>query len=359
MSDFTMDGEEKKLKQEHLKIQELMKHAGKFPLLTREQEQELIEKAHSKDPALKKEAETIILNHNFRIIIKIARKYLGRGLDLEDLIQEGADGLLHAVEKFDLSTKNKLSTYAVWWIHQKMGRAVANKSRLVRVSTNVLAEVTKLKKVYMEFIVEENCPPTPQQLSERLNWPVKKVEELGRVVYPHTSLDETSGEDELPLISYVLDDKTLPEDKIEQSLDREYVLNLLHTLTEEEQFFIKYKYGFLDDKFRKDKEMSTYLKISSKEVKAREESILKKLKDIADLSKINSDILCDVVITGFGKNPEKVLKLLKSWNKEIYLGSSTYVVFSSISQHLGQEYKKSLESCGAFVRLVSISQREG
>jgi len=359
MSEYNMDGEERKLKHEHLKIQELMKHAGKFPLLTREQEQELILKAHSPDPILKKEAETTILNHNFRIIIKIARKYLGRGLDLEDLIQEGADGLLHAVEKFDLSTKNKLSTYAVWWIHQKMGRAVANKSRLVRVSTNVLAEVTKLKRVYMEHIVEENCPPTSKQLAEKLNWPVKKVEELGRVVYPHTSLDDATGEEEIPLISYVMDDKILPEDKIEQSLDRDYVLSLLDRLTEEEQFFIKYKYGFIDNKFRKDKEMSTYLKISAKEVKAKEEAILQKLKSKADLNKINTDILCDLVITGYGKNPKKVLDLLKSWNKTILIGGSTLTVFSSISQHLGQEYKKELESQGAFVKLIPITSREG
>jgi len=105
--------------------------------------------------------------------------------------------------------------------------------------------------------------------------------------------------------------------------------------------------------------MSTYLKISAKEVKAKEEAILQKLKSKADLNKINTDILCDLVITGYGKNPKKVLDLLKSWNKTILIGGSTLTVFSSISQHLGQEYKKELESQGAFVKLIPITSREG
>ena len=348
----------KAVDEEMLKVQGLMKHAGKFKVLSKERERELILGAQSDDPTLKRESQKILLNHNFRLIIKIAKKYAGQGIEFEDLIQEGSDGFLHAVSKFDLSTDYKLSTYAVMWIHQKMGRSIANKSRLVKIPTNKLAEVTKLKKVYMEYVVEENRPPTSVELAKKLDWPVDKAEQLGRMVYTHASLDQSSGEEEIPLLNYVVDEKTLPEDKLENHLDREYILSLVNQLEPDEQFFIKYKYGFLDDKFRKDKEMSTYFKITAKEVKLREEEILKKLKSISDITKVNADILCSVELLSYGEYVEQVRNELKLRGIKTYIGCP-FIIADQVSQHTAYEIKHDLEILGAVVRVLPITRREG
>jgi RNA polymerase sigma factor (sigma-70 family) len=269
-------------------IQDLLQHASNYKVLKRAPEARWIKLAQSPVEFVRKKAQATLLNHNLKLIIKMSRRYGGQGVPLQDLIQEASDGLLHAIELFKLDTGNKLSTYAVRWIRQRLGRAIENKSRLVKIPSNRLAEVTTLKKRYAQFVVEENRPPTSKELAEALGWTIAKVEELGRLVYTHTSLDEPTGEDDsLTLVSYLVDEKRLPEDQLEDTLDKDYVRELLSSLNQEEKEFIMLKFGFLDDKYKTDKEMAATVQSTKEVIKEKEARILEKLRAIAHKSKCN------------------------------------------------------------------------
>lgn len=292
--------EEPQANKELKTIQHLLKYASNFGVLTKTTEYVYINMVqttfgpysdpdfYAKQIERRKHGQRKLVDHNLRLVIKFARRYAGKGVPLQDLIQEGLDGLLYSIDKFEMERNFKLSTYAVRWICQRMGRSIENTALLVRVPTNRLAEVTTLKKFYATFIIENNHPPSPFQVAEGLGWPIRKVEELGRAVWPHESLDKKTGDDNnLPLIDYVLDDNPPPEILAEISLDKEYIREVLAKLTLEEQLFIDLKFGLTDGKERKHREVAQKLKISLKEAKAREEDILAKLTKSLNPEKLN------------------------------------------------------------------------
>lgn len=269
-------------------IRHLTRHAAKFPLLTAEEERVLIAQTKEADAKVVYKAFTALVNHNLRLVIKKAREFTGRGLPLEDLVQEGTTGLIRAVEKFDLDRKVKLSTYATRWIEQRVRRALENKSRLVKIPLNRLAQITALKKQYKKYIEDENRPPTSEEIAEILGISKKEAEEIGRMDYPHISLNKTAGdEDNLELLSFVEDESITAEEKAENFADKIYVEHILSFLTKEEQDFMRLKYGFLDNKERTSREMGQFLGITSKEVNEREKNILARLKSVADVECVN------------------------------------------------------------------------
>lgn len=280
--------DETSLRNEMEEIRNLTRHAAKFPLLTREEERVLIADAHSSDPKIVYRAMTSLVDHNLRLVIKKAREFTGRGLPLVDLVQEGTTGLIRAVEKFDLDRKVKLSTYATRWIEQRVRRALENKSRLVKIPLNRLAQITALKKQYKKYIEDENRPPSAEEIAEILGISKKEAEELGRYDYGHISLNKTAGdEDNLELLNFVEDESITAEERAENFADKVYVEHLLSFLPKDDQDFLRLKYGFLDNKERTSREMGHMLGKTTKEINLREQEILVRLQSFAEIECVN------------------------------------------------------------------------
>lgn len=389
-------------KSEVAEISHIMKHAAKHAVLTRAEEVELIQTFQTSVQfmcfliasssrrrrktqgdrcalfyhlaILKRRATARLVTCNLRLIVKYALSYMDRGLPLTDLVNEGADGLIHAVELFDLSTGNKLSTYSTQWIRQRMGRAIENKSRVVKISPNKLAQITKLKKIYRKWVEKHGEPPTSEELSEQF-WDVygdtvspDECKELGRLQHSHTSLDETIGEDEnISLGSYLACDERLqPENQIEKTSDKSYVseqlLGELEDEDEEAANFLRLKYGFIDDKERSDKEMAAIYAMTSKEVRAREKEILDSLRKMADRQSINTDFLCDVILHKLGRQTWRVVSVLKEMFPDQTLSSllrcteeGPFKLASRLPQDKAEELCCEFLEMGAAAELVNVS----
>jgi RNA polymerase sigma factor (sigma-70 family) len=361
-------------------IQHIIQFASKHPLLTPAEEYALLYRYKEsvclmtlaatstnyeevKITCLKEQRDikTELLNRNLKLIIKEAKKYIGRGLPLEDLIQEGSTGLLRAIEKFEIERGNKLSTYAVRWIQQRIGRALENKSRLVKIPANILGQINELKRKYKDFTELENRPPSAEEIAEILNIPTERAKELGRLLYSSVSLDETVGEDEnLSMINYVVDNHTTSsEEKCENKADKGYIQELLKDIPEEDAKFVKLKYGFFDNKERTDKEMSQLLKISLKEIREKDAIILTKLRERADISKVNTNIQTNLILNSFGPEPnqvvEHIIKMTRLSIPQINKMVLPSPICFNITQHLADQYKKELERRGASVSIVSFN----
>ena len=304
-------------------LSQFLKNAGKYKLLKKDEERFFLEQFFAcqdllniivelnlKNPKttrklkvltyqllkLKKKIVGYLVERNIRLVVKIAKGYIELGLPLEDLIDEGILGLIHAIELFKLDTGNKLSTYATIWIKQYIGRALENKSRVVRLPNNKLQLISKLKRIVRKHIEIYGEPPDAEEIAEafaRLEKPITisidEVKELGRLQYGYTSLDESIGEDEnLPMINYLTgDEKYQPEETVEKVIDQDYAHELLSKLTDEERQFIMIKFGFLDNYEKSYKEMTQFTKLSIKEIKDKEKHILDKLKKLGSKKKVN------------------------------------------------------------------------
>ena len=276
------------ISQEFQDIQHLCAMSAKYPLLNAEREKELLIQAHSENPREVYEATNLLVLHNLRMIIKKAREFAGRGIPLEDLVQEATSGCIRAIEKFDVTRGCRFSTYCTMWLEQRVRRAIENKSRLVKVPLNVLAKVTALKKIYKKLQEDFNRPPTPEEIAALLNITQAEALDLGRFVMPHVSLDD-SGEDEssLSMLNYLVDAHPTADDQLQHSEDKNYVHALLGLISQEDAQFLKLMYGFLDQKPRTYKEMAILLKIPAKEIEAREKKILVILRGMADKDQVN------------------------------------------------------------------------
>lgn len=298
-------------------IEQLESYAKRFTLLTKEQELELLHLFHDSLKALntvfssnvenkeylmiffakqKDHAATQLVTRNIRLVITKAKKFMHQGLPLLDLVQEGLDGVLHTIEKWDFSKNVKFSTYATIWIEQRIRRAIDDKGRMIKVPNNKVQLLNKIRKVTLKHVIKYGEPPTSEEISETLasfNPPIfltsQEIEEYGRLMHPSISLDEPTGDDEhLTLVDYIADSNTiLPEDQVEISSDKEYVYELLSKLEDDERKFIMYKFGFLDYKTRTNKEMCLFSGLSPKEVREKEIKILEKLNRIANINRLN------------------------------------------------------------------------
>src|ERR671924_382062 len=213
-------------------LQLFLNEAGRYPLLTAQEEVELAKRIERGDKA----AKDRMVNSNLRLVVSIAKKYQGHGLSLLDLIQEGIIGLIRAVEKFDHRKGFKFSTYATWWIRQAVQRGVANKSRTIRIPVHIVERETKIKRAERELTAELERTPTDQEVARRAKLPLKQVREVRQAARAVTSLDRPIGdENEGTLGELIAGEVAQPEEEVHVSLEQEALRRAVSELPDRER----------------------------------------------------------------------------------------------------------------------------
>jgi RNA polymerase primary sigma factor len=225
-------------------LQLFLNEAGKWPLLTAEEEVELAKRIERGDH----QAKERMINSNLRLVVSIAKRYQGHDLHLLDLIQEGIIGLIRAVEKFDWRRGFKFSTYATWWIRQAVQRGVANKSRTIRIPVHIVEREQKMARAERELVTQLGRVPTEQEVAKRAKLPLKQVREVRQVARAVTSLDKPIGaEGEASFGELVAADQETPEDEVTYSLQEKALRHAVEELPEREREIIKLRYGLNGD----------------------------------------------------------------------------------------------------------------
>jgi len=225
-------------------LQLFLNEAGKWPLLTAEEEVELAKRIERGDH----QAKERMINSNLRLVVSIAKRYQGHDLHLLDLIQEGIIGLIRAVEKFDWRRGFKFSTYATWWIRQAVQRGVANKSRTIRIPVHIVEREQKMARAERELVTQLGRVPTEQEVAKRAKLPLKQVREVRQVARAVTSLDKPIGaESEASFGELVAADQETPEDEVTYSLQEKALRHAVEELPEREREIIKLRYGLNGD----------------------------------------------------------------------------------------------------------------
>jgi RNA polymerase primary sigma factor len=221
-------------------LQLFLNEAGRYKLLTADEEVELAKRIERGD----KDAKDLMVNSNLRLVVSIAKRYQGHGLSLLDLIQEGIIGLIRAVEKFDYRRGFKFSTYATWWIRQAVQRGVANKSRTIRIPVHIIEREQKIARAERELVAKLGRQPTDQELARAAKLPVKQVREVKSAARAVTSLDRPIGDDDSGAFGDLLAaDQARTEDVVEVSLREETLRKALEELPERERTVVKLRYG--------------------------------------------------------------------------------------------------------------------
>ena len=225
-----------------------LKEIGRVPLLSPEEEIELAQRMATGDPYARKR----LSEANLRLVVSIAKKYVGRGMQFLDLIQEGNLGLIKAVEKFDYTKGFKFSTYATWWIRQAITRAIADQARTIRIPVHMVETISKVKKVSSQLLHENGHDPTPEEIAEKLEMPVEKVREIMRIAQDPVSLETPIGEEEDSHLGDFIpdDDAPAPAEAASHTLLREQLNEVLNTLTEREAKVLKLRFGLEDGRAR-------------------------------------------------------------------------------------------------------------
>jgi RNA polymerase primary sigma factor len=266
-----------------------LREIGKIPLLSPEEELALAKrvKAGSKD-AKDKMAEA-----NLRLVVSIAKRYVGRGLDLLDLIQEGNTGLLRAVEKFDPDKGFKFSTYATWWIRQAITRAIADQARTIRIPVHMVETINKLLRTQRRLTQELNREPTNEEIAKEMEIDVDKVEHIMKIKQDISSLDASirDDEEESVLADFIEDEDTVsPEESATGQLLKEQVKNMLSALTEREQKIIKLRFGLEDGKQHTLEEVGQEFSVTRERIRQIEAKALAKLRKHRDARKLHDYI---------------------------------------------------------------------
>ena len=217
-----------------------LKEIGKVPLLSAEEEIELAKRMENGDQAAKKR----LAEANLRLVVSIAKRYVGRGMLFLDLIQEGNLGLIKAVEKFDYTKGYKFSTYATWWIRQAITRAIADQARTIRIPVHMVETINKLIRVSRQLLQELGREPTPEEIAEEMNMPVERVREILKISQEPVSLETPIGEEEdSHLGDFIQDDNVpVPADAAAFTLLKEQLVEVLSTLTEREQKVLRLRF---------------------------------------------------------------------------------------------------------------------
>ena len=221
-------------------LQLFLNEAGRYPLLTAEQEVALAKRIERGD----KQAKDLMINSNLRLVVSIAKKYQGHGLSLLDLIQEGIIGLIRAVEKFDWRKGFKFSTYATWWIRQAVQRGVANKSRTIRIPVHIVERETKIARAERELTAKLERPPTEAEIAKAAKLPLKQVREVQQAARAVTSLDKPIGAEADSAFGDLFGDETAtPEEEVSVSLAEDALRRAIAELPEREREVVKLRYG--------------------------------------------------------------------------------------------------------------------
>ena len=253
-----------------------LKEIGRVPLLTPEEEIELaIRISEGDEEAKKKLAES-----NLRLVVSIAKRYVGRGMQFLDLLQEGNLGLIKAVDRFDYTKGFKFSTYATWWIRQAITRAIADQARTIRIPVHMVETINKVKKTNSQLLHKNGRDPTAEEIAEELDMPVEKVREILRVAQEPVSLETPIGEEEdSHLGDFIPDDEALaPADAASQMLLREQLAEVLKTLTPREERVLSLRFGLEDGHPRTLEEVGKEFNVTRERIRQIEAKALRKLR---------------------------------------------------------------------------------
>ena len=253
-----------------------LKERGRVPLLSTEEEIELAQRMAKGDRYAKKR----LSEANLRLVVSIAKKYVGRGMQFLDLIQEGNLGLIKAVEKFDYTKGFKFSTYATWWIRQAITRAIADQARTIRIPVHMVETISRVKKISSQIVHEEGHEPSPEEIAERMNMPVDKVREIMRVAQDPVSLETPIGEEEDSHLGDFIpdDDAPAPAEQASHTLLREQLNEVLSTLTDREAKVLKLRFGLEDGKARTLEEVGQQFDVTRERIRQIEAKALRKLR---------------------------------------------------------------------------------
>ncbi len=266
-----------------------LREIGKIPLLTGEQE---ISIAH-RVIAGEKKAKDEMAEANMRLVVSIAKRYVGRGLDLLDLIQEGNTGLLRAVEKFDPTKGFKFSTYATWWIRQAITRAIADQARTIRIPVHMVETINKLLRTQRRLTQELNREPTHEEISKEMEIDIDKVEHIMKIKQDISSLDASVRDDEEDSVlgDFIEDEDTpSPDESATTQLLKEHVTKVLGILTEREQKILKMRFGLEDGKSHTLEEVGQEFSVTRERIRQIEAKSLVKLRKHKDSKKLHDYI---------------------------------------------------------------------
>ena len=265
-----------------------LKEIGKIPLLTGEEETEVAKRLAEGDEA----AHNTMVEANLRLVVSIAKRYVGRGLPLLDLIQEGNLGLIKAVGKFDYTKGYKFSTYATWWIRQAISRAIADHARTIRIPVHMVETINRVSRASHELVQDLGRDPTPSEIAKRLHISTEKVEEIMRVAQEPIALETPVGEeDDSHLGDFIQDeDASEPADAATYAMLREQLAGVLKTLTPREEKVLCLRYGLVDGRMHTLEEVGDEFQVTRERIRQIEAKALRKLRH-PSRSKILKDFL--------------------------------------------------------------------
>lgn len=254
-----------------------LKDIGKVPLLSADEETALAQRMQSGD----EDAKAQLCEANLRLVVSIAKRYVGRGMLLLDLIQEGNIGLMKAVEKFDHTKGFKFSTYATWWIRQAITRAIADQARTIRIPVHMVETINRLTRVSRDLLQEYGREPTPAEIAYAMQISEEKVVEIQKIAQDPVSLETPIGEEEdSHLVDFIEDNKTIaPSDVAAYTMLREQLICVLHKLTPREEMVLRLRYGIDDGRPRTLEEVGKEFNVTRERIRQIEAKALRKLRN--------------------------------------------------------------------------------
>jgi len=261
-----------------------LKEIGKVPLLTAEEEVALAKRIERRDM----EAKCRLIEANLRLVVSIAKRYVGRGMLFLDLIQEGNLGLIRAVEKFDYRKGYKFSTYATWWIRQAITRAIADQARTIRIPVHMVETINKLIRVQRQLLQEMNCEPTPEQIANEMGTTPQKVREILKISQEPVSLETPIGEEEDSQLGDFIEDEdaTMPVEAVSEIMQKEELSAVLGQLTHRERKVIELRFGLKGEHPRTLEEVGQKFGVTRERIRQIEAKTLAKLKSYREAQRL-------------------------------------------------------------------------
>ncbi len=258
-----------------------LQQIGKIPLLSAEEELEVSKKIYETQSEI---ARKVLINANLRLVVSIAKKYIGRGLSFLDLIQEGNMGLIKATEKFDYTKGYKFSTYATWWIQQSITRAIADKARIIRLPIHLIESINKIKKATMDLTTKLGKIPNKQEIADEMGISVSKLTSIIKSTQSTISIDTPTGqkEDANKIIDYIVDESTIaPDNMVSQESMLEDIKNMLNQLSQKERDVLILRFGLNNDGNKKTlDEIGSIYGVSRERIRQIENRAISKLKKL-------------------------------------------------------------------------------
>ena len=253
-----------------------LREIGRVPLLSTDEEIQLAEKITLGDEVAKQR----LTEANLRLVVSIAKKYVGRGMHFLDLIQEGNVGLIKAVDKFDYTKGFKFSTYATWWIRQAITRAIADQARTIRIPVHMVETINRLKKIQSQLLHENGYEPSEELIAEKMNLPVERVREIMRVAQEPVSMETPIGpEEDSRLQDFIRDEDALaPDEAALKTITNEDIDGVLHTLAPREEAVIRLRFGLHDGRCHTLEEVGTEFNVTRERIRQIEAKALRKLR---------------------------------------------------------------------------------